>query len=182
MPEHSLPGRPETGAAYNPEPPLGGEQPSPPPGRGPGGGDLSGTVLGFDFGTERIGVAVGESLLGQARALTTIASPANDARFAAIGKLVAEWQPARLVVGLPLALDGTEHEMTARCRRFAHQLEGRFRLPVELVDERLTSVEAERTIKPGRHGRDRATKAKVDAEAARLILQDWFAHAHAHTA
>jgi putative Holliday junction resolvase len=134
-----------------------------------------GTVLAFDFGTERIGVAIGEGLLGQARALTTIESPANDARFAAIGKLIGEWQPARLVVGLPLALDGTEHEMTARSRRFAHQLEGRYRLPVELVDERLTSVEAERAIKPGH---DKSAKARVDAEAARLILQDWFDHAH----
>jgi putative holliday junction resolvase len=134
-----------------------------------------GTVLAFDFGTQRIGVAVGEGLLGQARALTTIDSPANDTRFTAIGKLIAEWQPARLVVGLPLALDGTEHEMTARSRRFAHQLEGRYRLPVELVDERLTSVEAERAIRPGR---DKSAKARVDAEAARLILQDWFEHAH----
>jgi len=132
-------------------------------------------VIAFDFGTQRIGVAIGEGLLGQARALTTIESPANDARFTAIGKLIAEWQPARLVVGLPLALDGTEHEMTARSRRFAHQLEGRFRLPVELIDERLTSVEAERSVKPGR---DKSAKARVDAEAARLILQDWFAHAH----
>jgi putative Holliday junction resolvase len=134
-----------------------------------------GTVLAFDFGTQRIGVAIGEGLLGQARTLTTIESPANDARFAAIGKLIAEWQPARLIVGLPLALDGTEHEMTARSRRFAHQLEGRYRLPVELVDERLTSVEAERAIK---HGRDKSAKARVDAEAARIILQDWFEHAH----
>ncbi len=135
----------------------------------------AGTVLAFDFGTQRIGVAIGEGLLGQARALTTIESPANDARFTAIGKLIAEWQPARLVVGLPLALDGTEHEMTARSRRFAHQLEGRYRLPVELVDERLTSVEAERGLKPGR---DKAAKARIDAEAARIILQDWFEHAH----
>ncbi|MDP2793628.1 MAG: Holliday junction resolvase RuvX [Sulfurisoma sp.] len=134
--------------------------------------------MAFDFGTRRIGIAIGEGLLGEARALTTIDSPANDARFAAIGKLIAEWQPARLVVGLPLALDGTEHEMTARSRRFAHQLEGRYRLPVELVDERLTSVEAERQLKPGRPGHDRSAKARVDAEAARLILQDWFQHAH----
>jgi putative holliday junction resolvase len=134
-----------------------------------------GTVLAFDFGTQRIGVAIGEGLLGQARALTTIDSPANDARFTAIARLIAEWQPARLVVGLPLALDGTEHEMTARSRRFAHQLEGRYRLPVELVDERLTSVEAERGLKPGR---DKAAKARIDAEAARIILQDWFEHAH----
>jgi putative Holliday junction resolvase len=137
-----------------------------------------GTVLAFDFGPRRIGVAVGEGMLGQARALTTIDAEANDARFAAIGKLIAEWQPARLVVGLPLALDGTEHEMTARSRRFAHQLEGRFRLPVELVDERLTSVEAERAARPGRPRSDKSAKALIDAEAARIILQDWFEHAH----
>ena len=137
-----------------------------------------GTVLAFDFGTLRIGVAVGEGLLGQARALTTIDSPANDTRFAAIARLIAEWQPARLVVGLPRALDGTEHEMTARSRRFAHQLEGRFRLPVELVDERLTSAEAESTLRAaGRATRN--DKALVDAEAARVILQNWFEHATA---
>jgi len=144
-----------------------------------------GTILAFDFGTERIGVAVGEGLLGQARALTTIESPANDARFAAIGKLIAEWQPARLVVGLPLRLDGSEHEMTARSRRFAHQLEGRYRLPVELVDERLSSAEAERNLQSGhaaKPGLNKPAKARVDAEAARIILQDWFEHAHANTA
>jgi putative Holliday junction resolvase len=135
-------------------------------------------VIAFDFGTQRIGVAIGEGLLGQARALTTIDSPANDARFAAIGKLIAEWQPACLVVGLPLALDGTEHEMTARSRRFAHQLEGRFRLPVAFVDERLSSVEAARNLKPGRDRSAKSAKARIDAEAARIILQDWFAHAH----
>ncbi|MBU0753142.1 MAG: Holliday junction resolvase RuvX [Gammaproteobacteria bacterium] len=140
-----------------------------------------GTILAFDFGTQRIGIAVGESMLGRAKALATIDSPANDARFAAIGKLIAEWQPARLVVGLPLALDGSEHEMTARSRRFAHQLEGRYRLPVELVDERLTSVEAERSVKPPRNRGDKSAKARIDAEAARLILQDWFEHANANT-
>ncbi len=137
--------------------------------------------MGFDFGTRRIGVAIGEGLLGQARVLTTIDSPANDARFGAIGKLIDEWQPARLVVGLPLTLAGEPHEMTARCRRFAHQLEGRFRLPVDLVDERLTSVEAahclDGTHKPG-SPRSSSAKARIDAEAARIILQDWFDHAH----
>lgn len=140
-----------------------------------------GTILAFDFGTQRIGIAVGETMLGRANALTTIDSPANDARFAAIGKLIAEWQPARLVVGLPLALDGAEHEMTARSRRFAHQLEGRYRLPVDLIDERLTSVEAERDIKPPRNKGDKSAKARIDAEAARIILQDWFEHANANT-
>jgi len=99
-----------------------------------------GIVLAFDFGLKRIGVAIGESMLAQSRPLTTIVAESNAARFAAIGKLVAEWQPLRLVVGLPRSMDGREHDMTARCRRFAHQLEGRFGLPVSLVDERLSSA------------------------------------------
>ena len=132
-----------------------------------------GTVLAFDFGTKRIGVAVGELMLGQARPLLTIAHEANDARFAAIAKLIAEWQPARLVVGLPLAVDGSEHDMTARARRFAHQLEGRFRLPVELVDERFSSAEAEsRLAEQGQGWKQR--KETLDAEAAATILQGFF--------
>jgi putative Holliday junction resolvase len=132
-----------------------------------------GTVLAFDFGTRRIGVAVGEMMLGAARPLTTIAAEANEFRFQAIGKLIAEWQPATLVVGLPLTLEGAAHEMTARCRRFAHQLEGRFRLPVVLVDERLSSVSADERLRE--QGLDwRARKAAVDAEAAAILLQNYF--------
>jgi putative Holliday junction resolvase len=132
-----------------------------------------GTLLAFDFGAKRIGVAIGETLLGQARALTCICVEDNAARFAAIGKLLAEWQPLQLVVGLPRALDGSEHEMTARCRRFAQQLEGRFRLPVILVDERLSSTEAEsRLAESGIHWQ--ARKQRVDALAAAIILQDYF--------
>ena len=132
-----------------------------------------GIVLAFDFGLKRIGVAIGETLLAQARPLTTIAAEANDARFAAIEKLIAEWQPARLVVGLPGFMEGGEHTMSARCRRFAHQLEGRFGLPVTLVDERLSSKEAERRL--GDAGLDwRARKQQVDAGAAQVILQDYF--------
>jgi len=132
-----------------------------------------GTVLGFDFGTRRIGVAVGESMLRSARPLTTIAAEANAARFEAIAKLIAEWQPRCLVVGLPLALDGAEHEMSARCRRFANQLHGRFGLPVELTDERLTSTAAESALRDV--GRDpRRDKQAVDAAAAAIILQSYF--------
>ncbi|MDP2809384.1 MAG: Holliday junction resolvase RuvX [Rhodocyclaceae bacterium] len=121
-----------------------------------------GTVLAFDFGTRRIGVAVGEMMLARARPLTIIDAEANDARFAAVGRLIGEWQPARLVVGLPVSVDGIEHEMTHRCRRFARQLEGRFRLPLELVDERYSSCGLS------------ADKSRVDAEAAAVILQAWF--------
>jgi putative Holliday junction resolvase len=132
-----------------------------------------GTVLAFDFGTRRIGVAVGEMMLGQARPLTLIEAAANDTRFPAIGKLIAEWRPVRLVVGLPLRLDGEAHEMTARCRRFAHQLEGRYHLPVVLVDERLTSAVAEEHLRAG--GLDwRARKRSLDAEAAAILLQSHF--------
>ena len=134
---------------------------------------MTGTILAFDFGTQRIGVALGETLLGQARPLTAIAARANDERFAAIAKLIAAWQPTLLVVGLPLRMDGAEHDMSARCRRFAHQLEGRFRLPVELVDERLSSADAEARLAE-RGMAWRARKEYLDAEAAAILLQNFF--------
>jgi putative Holliday junction resolvase len=139
-----------------------------------------GTLLAFDFGTRRIGVAVGEMMLGTARPLTTIAVEANEARFQAIGKLVAEWQPARLLVGLPMSLEGEAHDMTERCRRFARQLEGRFRLPVVMVDERLSSASADEQLRA--QGLDwRERKAAVDAEAAAILLQDYFDQGHRQT-
>lgn len=131
------------------------------------------SVLAFDFGTRRIGVAVGEPLLGSARPLATIDAEDNATRFNAIARLVAEWQPRQLVVGLALGLDGGEHEMTLRCRRFAHQLEGRFRLPVALVDERLSSADAESSLAAqGQNWKQR--KQTLDAEAAATILHDYF--------
>ena len=136
-----------------------------------------GVVLAFDFGVQRIGVAIGETLTQSARPLTTIAAPDNEARFVAIGKLIAEWQPLVLAVGLPFTADGGEHEMTARCRRFANQLTGRFRLPLELVDERYTSVVAEAELAArGQGWRER--KQRLDAEAAVVILQSYFAQTH----
>jgi putative Holliday junction resolvase len=122
------------------------------------------TVLGFDFGLQRIGVAVGNTLLRQAQPLTIIDAAANDAKFAAVATLLREWQPARCIVGLPLHPDGAPHAMTARCRRFANQLHGRFGLPVELVDERYSSA----VIEAGRG-------QCIDAEAAAVILQQYFA-------
>ncbi|MDD5296243.1 MAG: Holliday junction resolvase RuvX [Rhodocyclaceae bacterium] len=133
----------------------------------------SGTVLAFDFGLQRIGVAVGERLLGTARALETIAVPDNEHRFKAIARLIEEWRPGTLVVGLPLAPDGGEHEMTARARRFANQLSGRFRLPVVLCDERFSSLEAEDDLR--REGLDwKKRKPLLDARAAQVILQSYF--------
>ncbi len=132
-----------------------------------------GTVLAFDFGRQRIGVAVGEWLLRQAHPLTVIHGEANAERFAAIAALIGEWRPASLVVGLPVALDGSAHEMTARSTRFANQLRGRFGLAVDYADERLTSVEAEAQLRAsGKNARN--AKALLDAVAAQIILQDYF--------
>ena len=131
-----------------------------------------GTILAFDFGLRRIGVAVGEPETGTAHPLPGIAV-SGDARFAAIGTLVAQWRPAALVVGLPLAASGAAHDMTRRAERFARQLHGRFRLPVELVDERFTSLEAEDRMRGRKAGR-----LAVDSVAAQLILEQYL-HEHA---
>lgn len=132
-----------------------------------------GTLLAFDFGEKRIGVAVGELMLGQARPLVTLPREPVDASFKAIGKLIAEWQPTSLVVGIPLSVEGEPHAMTARCERFARQLEGRFGLPVLRVDERFSSTDAESRL--AARGQDwRQRKETLDAEAAAVILQSHF--------
>ncbi len=99
------------------------------------------TFLAFDFGLKRTGVATGNSLLRQATPLTTVAAE-GDARFAPIGKLIAEWRPDALVVGIPVHPDGAPHDNTRRAQRFARQLQGRFGLPVHHVDERYSTTEA----------------------------------------
>jgi putative holliday junction resolvase len=133
----------------------------------------SGTVLAFDFGERRIGVAVGELQLGVAHPLETIDAEANDVRFARIEALVNEWQPVLLLVGLPLALDGSEHGLTALARRFAQRLQGRYGIETRFVDERLTSVEAEQQARD--MGLDvRKARSKIDRLAAKLILESYF--------
>lgn len=133
----------------------------------------AGTVLAFDFGERRIGVAVGEIQLGMAHPLATIEAESNDDRFARIEKLITEWHPVLFIVGLPLAMDGGEHATTALARRFAQRLEGRYGIETRLVDERLTSVEAERQVRE--MGKDvRSSRAKIDQLAARLILESYF--------
>jgi putative Holliday junction resolvase len=122
----------------------------------------AGTVLAFDFGLKRIGVAVGEAELGTAHPLPGIAAPG----FEAIGRLVREWHPALFVVGLPVAVRG-EHPLERRVRRFARQLEGRFRVPVASVDERYSSAEAESRLRGGR-------RRHLDSVAAQLILEQYF--------
>jgi putative pre-16S rRNA nuclease len=147
-----------------------------------GGGPLParGTLLGFDFGLARIGVAVGELETGQATPLTTLAEESNDRRFAAIARLIAEWRPVGLVVGIPRSLEGEAHALTARCERFAHQLHGRYGLPVGRADERLTSAEADERLREAGQRRWLDRKASVDALAAQIILQSFLdAHCHA---
>ena len=125
-------------------------------------GRPAGIVMGFDYGSHRIGVAVGNTITASAQALCSVDATRRDARFASIGELLAQWQPALLVVGLPLAREGGEQLRTTQARRFANQLHGRFGVPVTMVDERYTSREAEDA------GAD-----DVDAESARLILEQY---------
>lgn len=126
-------------------------------------------LLGFDFGIKRIGVAVGQELTASARALETLTSPDGGPDWKGISRLIEAWQPDALVVGLPFNLDGSEHEVTRLARRFGNRLKGRYNLPVFTVDERLSSVEAERELS----SRGRYDKAEVDREAARIILESW---------
>jgi len=133
----------------------------------------SGTVLAFDFGERRIGVAVGEHLISSANPLTTIDNESNEIRFATITALVNEWQPKLLVVGLPLSLDGSENAVTQLCKKFARRLNGRFNLPVILIDERYSSAEASNLLnQTGIKGR--AQKVMLDQVAAQTILQSYF--------
>lgn len=127
------------------------------------------TLLGFDFGSKRIGVAVGQELTGTARALITLNNRNGAPDWGAISRLIEQWQPAALVVGLPLNLDGSDHEVTRLARRFGNRLRGRYNLPVYTIDERLSSAEAEALLaEQGRY-----EKADVDKIAAQLILQSW---------
>lgn len=128
-------------------------------------------VLAFDFGTRKIGAAFGEPLSGSAVPLPPLPVHQQQIDWAAITQLIEEWQPALLLVGLPLNMDGTESSMSERCRRFARQLEGRFHLPAKLIDERLSSRAArERLGKPALTGRD----ARVDSMAAVIMIESWF--------
>ncbi|MES2161822.1 MAG: Holliday junction resolvase RuvX [Pseudomonadota bacterium] len=121
------------------------------------------TIFAFDFGVKRIGVAMGNTMIRQAEPVKVIAAVDNATRFADIQALLDEWKPARLVVGLPMHPDGAEHEMTARARKFANQLHGRFSLPVELVDERYSSA-----VISAKRGE------VIDDRAAAIILQQYF--------
>lgn len=138
------------------------------------------TVMAFDFGERRIGVAIGETLLGAARPLATVAESASERRFAAIGQLIDTWQPSRLIVGLPRHIDDRVHEFAAHCQRFGRQLAGRYRLPVEFADERYSSAVAE-TARAERGLGGRRHKSALDAAAAAVILQAWLDQRHVPT-
>lgn len=146
--------------------------------RAPPRPDPAATVLAFDFGTRRIGVAVGNTLTRTAAPLTTIEIADPDARLAAIAALVGDWAPAQLVVGVPVHADGREHAMTSRARAFARQLERAFALPVAQVDERYTTAIAQQMLDASAlpRGRHRAVRDQV---AAQVILQSWFDDADA---
>ena len=133
-----------------------------------------GTLLAFDFGHRRIGVAVGQTLTGSASALTVV-SAANKPDWQAISLIIGEWKPVAIVVGLPLANDGSESEMSKDARRFGRQLEGRYGIPVFYEDERLTSFSAEQRFveSRGQGSLRRKDAALKDAMAAQLILESW---------
>lgn len=124
-------------------------------------------MLAFDFGTRRIGVAVGQDVTGTAEALTSIRVNGGRPDWNGLSRLIAQWAPARLVLGKPMSAGSEPHALAAQVERFARRLEGRFGLPVSIIDERLSSWAAERDPDAERTG--------VDAVAARVILESWFA-------
>lgn len=125
------------------------------------------TLLGFDYGRRRIGVAVGQQLTCSATALSTVQARDGKPDWDAIGQLIDEWKPDALVVGIPYHMDGTEQDMTRAAQRFSRQLEGRYRLPVHLADERLSSYVVESGLG------SKASGTEIDPLSAQVILQDW---------
>ncbi|MBA4141519.1 MAG: Holliday junction resolvase RuvX [Nitrosospira sp.] len=138
----------------------------------------AGAILAFDFGEKRIGVAVGNLEVGLAHPLVTLSGGNRNVYFSSIARLIEEWQPILLVVGLPTHPDGAEHELTRRSRRFARRLEGRFGIRTVLVDERYTSVGASTSLfEAGVKGIRQ--KPVLDQVSAQLILQTYFDTRHA---
>lgn len=123
------------------------------------------TLLGFDFGLKRIGIAVGQKITGTATAVCTVSSSNGHPDWDSISRVIEEWRPDTLVVGLPLHADGSESDMSRAALKFARQLEDHYRLPVQTMDERLSSREAAELQGAGKQG--------IDAIAARIILQNW---------
>jgi putative Holliday junction resolvase len=132
-------------------------------------------ILAFDYGAKRIGVAVGQTTTGTASPVGVIAVH-GEPDWTAVARCLAEWSPTRLLVGLPYNMDGTETALTATCRAFAAELARRFGLPVDCVDERLTSAAATADLREARRSGTRTRRVRredIDAHAARLILETW---------
>jgi len=134
------------------------------------------TLLAFDFGTKSIGVAIGQQLTGTARPLAALKAQDGTPEWSKIETLLKEWQPDFVVVGLPLNMDGSEQPLTARARKFANRLHGRFGVKVELHDERLSTVEARADLF-SRGGFRALNKGSVDSLSAVIILESWFENA-----
>ena len=133
----------------------------------------TGTLIGFDFGPRKIGVAVGQQVTATAAPLTTLRCRNDRPDWPRIEALIREWRPDAAVVGLPFNMDDTETEIAPLARRFARQIEGRFGLPVHLVDERLTTLEARGIL-----GRKATSREVVDVMAAKLLLETWLSESH----
>jgi len=130
-------------------------------------------VLAFDFGLKNIGVACGNVMLGSATPLAALKARDGQPRWEEIGNLIREWQPLEMIVGLPLNMDGSESEMSARAQKFARRLHGRFGVQVHLFDERLSSAEAKSLARDRGHSGDYGEEP-IDSLAASLILQSWW--------
>jgi len=131
-----------------------------------------GNIIGFDFGQKRIGVAIGNNISKSAQALITIESASSNQKFEAIQKIMDEWQPVSIVVGVPFNVDGSEHKVTNLCKKFAKQLEQKYALPIYLIDERYTSIEASYEIQDKKIDLKKK-KLMIDQIAAKIILQSY---------
>ncbi|MCC5880222.1 MAG: Holliday junction resolvase RuvX [Idiomarina sp.] len=131
------------------------------------------SVLAFDFGTRSIGVAVGQAVTGTANPLAALKAQDGKPDWDRVARLIAEWQPDLCVIGLPLNMDGTEQPITARARKFANRLHGRFGVAIALQDERLTTVSAKEYLFE-RGGFKSLGKEAIDSASACLILEDYF--------
>jgi len=133
---------------------------------------IEGNIIGFDFGQKRIGVAIGNNISKSAQALITIESASSNQKFEAIQKIMDEWQPVSIVVGVPFNVDGSEHKVTNLCKKFAKQLEQKYALPIHLIDERYTSIEAGYEIQNKKID-PKKKKLLIDQIAAKIILQSY---------
>jgi len=130
-------------------------------------------VIAFDYGEKRIGVAVGQTVTGTANPLSALKAKEGQPNWLEIEQLLKEWQPDYLVVGLPLNMDATEQLLTRRAKKFSNRLNGRFNITVNMMDERLTSVEARDQLYTA-EGFKGLKKNSIDSQAACLILESWF--------